>query len=271
MVIGLANTRATDELIKVNLLDSRALRDIVIDAQPHAIVHSAAERDCNKVDNDFDAAKKLNVDVAKHMAELSVEVGATYVYVSTDYVFDGSKAPYKEDDPPNPINKYGISKLEGEKATLKANPTACILRIPVIYGHVERLDESVVTGLLTNLLDTKPSVMSHYEIRFPTFTNDVAELCHRLVKVAMKDPTVYGIYQCSGEEPMTKYEMVQAIAEVFKLPADHVTAVSKPTPGAPRPYNCKMYTSRLTSIVGQSYTPFCEAIERCLVPFVPSK
>lgn len=270
-VIGLAHTRAKNDLVQVDLLDTNAVTKLISDTKPNAIIHAAAERNCNVVDNNYAAAYTLNVTVSEHIARLAGQIGAVHIYISTDYVFDGTSPPYQETSNPNPLNKYGITKLEGEKVTRQANPDACILRVPLLYGPVDYLQESVVTGLLANLLNTeKTSEISDYEIRYPTHVDDVAEVCFRLIAKAFQQPnTVTGIYHCSGRDAMTKYRMIEIISDTLHLPMGHIIRDPHPTKGAPRPYDSHLDISRLDSLVGVPYTPLNDAIKECLTKFVP--
>ncbi len=104
-------------------------------------MHCAAERKVDVVENNLDGTLKLNVDATKNLAQISgklfinqqkifskmnffnykAKLGILFIYISTDYVFDGTKPPYKIEDQPNPLNNYGISKYEGEKATNEAS------------------------------------------------------------------------------------------------------------------------------------------------------
>lgn len=79
------------------------------------------------VENDFKKAEQLNVGATSYLAEVCAKSNILFIYISTDYVFDGTKPPYKIDDTPNPLNKYGLTKLGGEQATLKASPSKTFL------------------------------------------------------------------------------------------------------------------------------------------------
>ena len=102
----------------------------------------------DKVEADYEAALRINVESSRNIAEACKEVGARMIYISTDYVFDGSHPPYFPDNEPHPLNKYGESKLGGEKAVLAVDDKFLVLRIPVLYGGVTKLNESAVTILL---------------------------------------------------------------------------------------------------------------------------
>lgn len=127
-----------------------------------------------------------------------------FVYISTDYVFDGKNPPYKINDQTNPLNKYGMSKLNGEKATLGASlgnfnllllwllyllTTSIeiidniVVRVPVLYGHTEpnRYDESAINTLIEKVKKGEEFLVDNVQIRYPTHCVDVARFCCRLM------------------------------------------------------------------------------------------
>uniref|UniRef100_A0A7M4EGI0 Methionine adenosyltransferase 2 subunit beta n=1 Tax=Crocodylus porosus TaxID=8502 RepID=A0A7M4EGI0_CROPO len=221
--VGCGYRRARPKFEQVNLLDSDAVHVIIQDFQPHVIVHCAAERRPDVVESQPDAASQINVSAAGNLAKEAVGVGAFLIYISTDYVFDGTNPPYKENDIPNPLNLYGKTKLEGEKAVLENNEGAAVLRIPILYGEVERLDESAVTIIFDKVqYSNKSANMDHWQQRFPTNVKDVASVCRQLAEKRMLDPSVKGTFHWSGNEQMTKYEMACAIADAFNLPSSHL-------------------------------------------------
>ncbi|XP_042338184.1 methionine adenosyltransferase 2 subunit beta-like, partial [Plectropomus leopardus] len=153
--------------------------------------------------------------------------GALFLYISTDYVFDGRNPPYGEDDCPNPLNVYGRSKLEGERETLRHSPGAVVLRVPVLFGEVESVTESVVTSLWLKVQETNEScTLDHVLQRFPTDARDVAAVCRKLSERARQDPSVRGVFHFSAKEKMTRYEMAVAIAQAFNLPSNHLIPVN---------------------------------------------
>ena len=111
-------------------LPSRLLRDI----KPTAVIHNAALSKPEACDNDPDQARELNVEATDRLAAAAASAGAKMVYVSTDMVFDGNHAPYKEDSPAHPCLLYGQTKLDGESRTLNRSKRHVAARSAVIYG-----------------------------------------------------------------------------------------------------------------------------------------
>ena len=155
--LGLAFSRAGGDLRRVDLKNKDEVNTVVEEFQPNLIIHSAAERRPDVVEKNEDETTKLNVTATRIIAEAATKANAFMLYISTDYVFDGTSPPYKTTDKPNPLNRYGQSKLDGENATLEFLPRCGVLRVPILYGPVEHLHESAVTGNITCL---HTSVMS---------------------------------------------------------------------------------------------------------------
>ncbi|XP_048175700.1 methionine adenosyltransferase 2 subunit beta isoform X3 [Corvus hawaiiensis] len=233
--VGCGYRRAQPRFEQINLLDSIAVHDIIHDFQPHVIVHCAAERRPDIVESQPDAASQLNVAASANLAKEAAGVGAFLIYISTDYVFDGTSPPYKETDVPNPLNLYGKTKLEGEKAVLKNNEETAVLRIPVLYGEVERLEESAVTVMFDKVqFSNKSANMDHWQQRFPTNVKDVAAVCRQLAEKRM-------------------------------------LITDSPVVGALRPKNAQLDCSKLEMLgIGQR-TPFRAGIRESLWPFLVDK
>lgn len=153
-VVGTALSRATPEskLEKVDLTDMVALDAFLRRADPAVIVHTAAERRPDVVEREPEASQMLNVEVPRRIAawakgragpdatNAAAAAAPLVINISTDYVFDGVNPPFTVDDEPNPLNAYGKSKWEGEKATRAAGVEGRVssLRVPVLCVTGER-------------------------------------------------------------------------------------------------------------------------------------
>jgi len=244
------------------------------------VLHLAAERRPDVLEKDKDLAQRLNSTATKVMAELSILYGSWLIYISTNYVFDGKLAPYAEDAAPCPLSVYGESKLAGEKAISSINPRAATLRVPLLYGPVEKLDETSVTVLL-NVVKQPNAKLDHWQERFPTNTEDVAEvlleMVTRYIAFGKADPYAFaGIFHWQANHRMTKYTMGLAIAEIAGLETSGLVALTDPpAPGtAIRPQFERMLCSRLEALLGIDpaastfRSDFKETLARHLQPFL---
>ena len=244
-VIGLAFSRTGVSLVKLDLCDFSSASDFLKGQKPDIVVHCAAERRPDVVDSNPDEAFNLNVGTTKNLAQTCAEIGALILYISTDYVFDGTKPPYDVDDEPNPLNKYGEMKLEGEKILQNTeNLHWCVLRVPVLYGITKDMSESAVTTLYCNLMksvETKSMVkMNDVERRYPVFCDDVApfvlEICNRY----SENRETLGYLHFGGAECLTKYEMVMVMAKLKNISTDFVEADKVASSKVKRPYDCQL-------------------------------
>lgn len=198
---------------------------------PDLVIHAAAMTDVDGCERDPDAAFSVNGQGAKKVARACQRCNATMVYVSTDYVFEGTKdEPYLESDEPNPINIYGASKLEGERHVQELLRHHYIVRTAWLYGPRGR---NFVEKVL-QLAEERPEL--HYvvtEVGSPTYTRDLAEGISRL----LGHPR-YGIYHLTNEGSCSRYEFVRAIldlggrGELPLYPAESYPRLAKPPPHA---------------------------------------
>ncbi|KAJ3570133.1 hypothetical protein NP233_g4595 [Leucocoprinus birnbaumii] len=167
-VIGLANSRAQGGLSKIDLTDQSAIQDFLRESKPDWVIHCAAERRPDVAEKDPDGAQRLNAEVPGHLASLAKDLGFTLIYISTDYVFDGTAPPYGPASQTNPLQLYGKSKRDGENAVSSvAGAKIAILRVPVLYGPAPHNSDSAVNILLDIVQDQsgKQYKMDHYATR----------------------------------------------------------------------------------------------------------
>ena len=118
--IPLHNTESLyPDSLKLDITSQKQALDLFSKLKPEIVIHTASETNVDKCETQKEHAWKVNAEGTLNMAKACKKVGAKLVYISTDYVFDGEKGNYNEHDKPNPINYYGVTKLEGEKQVIK--------------------------------------------------------------------------------------------------------------------------------------------------------
>ena len=258
--VGLAKNRVRDGLTSHDLLDPDATRELLDRVRPDVVIHSAAERKPDLCEGRPEHTRALNVEATSMLCEAARAVGAWTLFISTDYVFDGSNPPYGPADPPCPLNAYGESKLAGEAATLSVDPDNAVLRLPILYGEVEELEESAITVIARALLDTAPAKMDHWAVRRPTLVDDAAIACLGLARLQGAGQDISGVFHFSGSEAMTKYEVALVMGEALGLDASHLESDARPPAGAARPRDCSLDCSSLDAIVSIRRTLFEDRI-----------
>ena len=272
-VTGTAFSRVGQGLARVDLSAIDTIPAFLDTVRPDAIIHSAAERRPDVSEKDPAGTQRLNVDATAAIARWAKRNNAYLIYMSSDYVFDGTQAPYTPDSPTCPINTYGLSKLAGEHVIRDSGAMAALLRVPILYGAVEYLAESSVTVLVENMLKArgtgKKLPMDHWATRYPTLTDDVAVVVRQMLEYHFAKGPLTGIYHWSGNEPMTKYDMALVFAQAIGFdPAQLVADATPPGSAAPRPKDCHLDSSVLDSLGMGRRTPFAVAAPRILKGFL---
>jgi dTDP-4-dehydrorhamnose reductase len=174
--------------------------------------------------------------------------GCHMVYVSTNAVFDGKSAPYKETDPVAPVNKYGQLKVECERLGSATLERCTILRPILMYGWNHQVTRpNTATWIYDKLLRGEEVEMVDDVTENPLYN---IQCGHALWSVARHKP--HGVIHAAGKDPANRYEFALAVAEVFGLDAGLVKRVdSRRFPGiAPRPHNTTLCTRRMESELG---------------------
>ena len=230
----------------------------------------AANRFPDKCDLDPDAARKVNVNATKLLAQASVRHSAFLIYISTDYVFPGRRgeAPYEADAKPEPTNLYGQTKLDGEKAVIgaaKGTGRGVVLRVPVLYGKADEPKESAINVLMDAVWRAQEKDarvnMDHWAQRYPTNTEDVARVCLDIATKYLSEEdgrrSLPNILQFSSEDRMTKYEIGRLFAEIMGLPLGGMiaeTAGGDPKASVQRPFDTHLSTKVLKDLGIKVYT-----------------
>lgn len=188
----------------LDVTDPGALNAAARNASPEAIVNCAAYTDVDGAEADPEGAMRVNAGGARNVAAAAALVDASVLYVSTDYVFDGSKgSPYVESDEPGPLGSYGASKLAGEVETAAVNPRHHVVRTSWLFGTGGR--NFVETMLELGSRRGEASVVSD-QVGCPTYTAHLAEGTVRLL-----GSDSYGLHHVSAAGHCSWYDFAVAI------------------------------------------------------------
>lgn len=208
---------------------------------PDVIIHCAAYTAVDKAEDEKELCRAVNAVGTENIAKICKKINARMLYISTDYVFDGTKDGYYEvDDIPNPINVYGQTKLEGEQAVQKILDRYFIVRISWVFG--EYGNNFVKTMLRLGKERKEINVVSD-QIGSPTYTKDLAKL---LVDMIQTDK--YGVYHATNEGECSWAEFAEEIFKVaeFNVKVNYITTSEYPTK-AKRPKNSMLSKENLIS------------------------
>ncbi|KAK9471199.1 uncharacterized protein V1510DRAFT_420735 [Dipodascopsis tothii] len=252
-IVGTGYSRGGAGIVKIDLNDTAAVEKLVAEVKPSIVIHAAAERRPDVAAKNPELTKKLNVFATEQLARITAAQDVPLIYISTDYVFDGSKPPYQPEDKANPTNLYGETKYDGETVVRAENPRGHVLRVPVLYGKAEYNAESAVNILMDVVLNEakKPKVdMDNWSVRYPTNVDDVARVLRDLSETILAGAAVPPVLHFSSEQKYTKYEICLLYAELMAVPTDHLVRVDEleATPGVIRPHDCHLSSDRLAAL-----------------------
>ena len=139
VVIPTHNTQAIhSNSVRMNIVDRDEVFSVLTQSSPEVVVHAAAETNVDKCEIDRERAWNINAEGTRNVATACSEIGAKLIYVSTDYVFDGGKGSYSEEDETDPVNYYGLTKLKGEEFVKELCDVYGVARPCAVYGWHDR-------------------------------------------------------------------------------------------------------------------------------------
>jgi dTDP-4-dehydrorhamnose reductase len=194
----------------IEITDISSIREVIGREKPDAVINTAAFHNVNECEENPQKAFLVNSTGAYNAARAAKENGARYVYISTDYVFDGMKGePYAENDPMEPLNAYGVSKAAGEWLTRNLQDKYFIVRTTGLYGvRVSRKGWNFVEMILNKAKQQDEVKVVTDKIHTPTYALELAEA---IIKLLQTDE--YGTYHITNEGQCSWYDFTKAIFE----------------------------------------------------------
>jgi len=255
----------------LDLSDLDRVRAFVRDLKPSLIVNPAAYTAVDKAESEVDAARRLNADVPRIFAEEMARTGGALIHYSTDYVFDGTKAgAYTETDAPNPVNAYGATKLEGERAIAATGCAHLILRTSWVYGRRGR--NFLLTMLKLGRERSELRVVAD-QVGAPTWAKTIAAATAHIVAQSTASADAdwlkqrAGVYHFTSAGATSWCGFAEAIFAAALAPhapkVVPIASVDYPTP-AKRPANSKLALDKLTATFGVRMPDWRDALELCL-------
>jgi dTDP-4-dehydrorhamnose reductase len=252
----------------IDILD-RASIDRVIDRhEPNCVINSAAYIDTDKAESEPTQAYAINAEGAAFVAEACERRNVPLIHMSTDYVFDGSNAPYREESHPRPLNTYGFSKLEGERRVAAACRQHLIVRTAWLYSPFGR-----------NFIKTMLQAASHSEVAVvddqignPTYAPHLAAAIVVIINRILESPSksrFWGTYHLAGSGEATRYSLAQ---EAFRRSAAFGGPVTRLRPtttaeyrtAARRPVDSRLDCSKCVETFGVTLPHWSNGVAECV-------
>ena len=257
---------------QLDLSKPNSIEPVILDIKPDIIINPAAYTAVDKAEEEPDLAMMVNALAPGLLAKAARKVGAGLIHYSTDYVFDGcSKIPYKEEDPPNPLNVYGRTKLAGEKALAEAEVPFLIIRTGWVYS----LHGKNFLRTIKKLAEEKDIIqVVDDQIGAPTWARSVALKTHQILKQCLnkkwletKDSSLSGIFHLTCQGKTSWHGFAREVLNMSNT-SQNTKLIAIPTSdyAAPtvRPPNSLLNNEKIQKVFGLDMPHWEDALKNCM-------
>lgn len=201
------------EFVSIDITNKQEIDQVLIAHNPDVVIHTAAMTNVDQCELEKEACWKLNVDAVEYLIAACEQIDAFLIHLSTDFIFDGEAGPYDEEAAANPISYYGNSKLASEILLEASSIDYAIVRTVLVYGIAHDMSRSnIILWVKKSLEEIKEIKVVDDQLRSPTLAEDLAMGCYLIAHKRAK-----GIFNISGKDLLTPYDMAIKTADYFKL------------------------------------------------------
>lgn len=205
--------------MELDITDRDQVMAVFSVTKPDSVIHTAAMTQVDDCEKDREGCRILNVEAVRYLTEACEKYDSHLIHLSTDFIFDGEDGPYTEEALPNPVNYYGVTKMEAENLLFASKIRWAIVRTVLVYGIAQDMSRSnIILWVKKSLEEGKTIKVVNDQWRTPTLAEDLAEGCILIMK---KGAT--GIFNISGADFLTPYDMAIQSAEYFGLDKNLIT------------------------------------------------
>ncbi|RAP51402.1 MAG: dTDP-4-dehydrorhamnose reductase [Methanosphaera sp. rholeuAM270] len=251
------NSNPSDNTIKCDITDETEVHDTVVREDPDVIIHCAAMTNVDLCEDEKEMAYRVNGDGTGFLARSAEEVGAKIIYVSTDFVFDGLRGYYGEDDSVNPLGIYAKSKYDGEVQLRSNSSNWAIARVSVLYGWHERLN--FTTWVIDQLRSKNEINIVTDQVNSPTLADNAGEA---IFEIARRDKN--GVFHTAGNDAINRFDFCMKIADSFDLDGSLINPISSSefVQKAPRPRDSSLNVNKVEKELGMRMETCTESLNR---------
>jgi dTDP-4-dehydrorhamnose reductase len=253
--------------IALDLLDTKAVDATLRQVQPDFIINAAAHTAVDKAETEVDLSRRLNAETPELIGRLAVELNATVIHYSTDFVFSGDATrPYREEDQTGPLGVYGQTKLEGEERLLASGADALVLRTSWVYGNH---GHNFLLTMMRLFQEREQLSVVDDQIGAPTWSRMIAEataqIVHQLQARPKKTAPHLGIYHLTAAGETSWYGFAR---QILALTGDACNIEPIPTGEYPTPAKRPAYSvldnSKLQQAFGLQLPDWRDSLHKCL-------
>jgi len=232
---------------QLDITSKSDVKSLLSSFRPEVIINAAAMTNVDRCEVDREQAWKVNVHGVENLVDVARAIRAKVIQLSTDYVFDGLRGPYTEEDRPNPINYYGKTKLASENVVRMGDTPYAIIRTIVLYGCGKNVKQNFGLWVIDNLSKGNTICAATDQVCNPTYVHDLAYGILRVVEQEAE-----GVFHLSGSERLSRFEFAQRVAQVFGFDSNliHPVKTEELHQKARRPLNTGFITLKVETELG---------------------
>lgn len=244
---------------QMDITNETEVLKVISATKPNVIIHTAAMTNVDQCESEKELCWEMNVNAVKYLVNACQSADCMLVHLSTDFIFDGEAGPYDENAKPKPISYYGESKLAAEEVILNSKIRWAIARTVLVYGIVGDMSRTnIILWVKKSLEDGKNIKVVTDQFRTPTLAEDLAMGCWLIAQKEAK-----GIFNISGKDFLTPYEMAIKTADFFGLDKSLIAMADSSTFSQPakRPPRTGFIIDKAIGLLGYKPHSFDEGIK----------
>ncbi len=245
--------------VEADLINGQEINNIFYNERARVIVHAGAMTQVDECEQNQDACFEVNVQATAQLLVAAEEYAEFFIYISTDFVFDGKSGYYAEEDHLNPISWYGFTKVQAESTVETSEIPWAIIRTCLVYGNIVNGTRSnIISWVKDNLQAGKEIKVVSDQYRTPTYVEDLAR---GIILVIQQRAT--GIFHISGKDMLTPYDIAIATADYFNLNKELIKKVDASvfTQPARRPLKTGFNITKAQNVLGFQPLSFTEGMK----------
>ena len=247
------------EYVEVDICNHEQTLQVLEKYKPNTLINCAAMTQVDDCEFKQKECMELNVHAVENLAKVCQKLNIHLIHISTDFIFDGTKFYYKEEDEPAPLSFYGMSKWEGEKVIPKHTDNFAILRTVLVYGVMADMSRSnIILWAKGALAKGNPINVVNDQWRTPTLAEDLALGCYLAENIGAQ-----GVFNISGKDLLRIDDLVREVAKFWKMDVSLINEVNSQTLNQPakRPPKTGFDLSKSRKELGYEPRSFFEGLQ----------
>ncbi len=244
--------------LEMDITNKESINSVFDQVKPNIVIHTAAMTNVDQCESEKKECWDQNVTAVEYLVNACKTYNTFLLHLSTDFIFDGTKGPYIEEDSPNPISFYGWSKLAAENLVVHSTIKWAIARTVLVYGIAHDMSRTNIILWVKNSLESGKSInVVDDQWRTPTLAEDLAKGC---ILIAQKEAE--GVFNISGKDLLNPFQMAHMTADYFNLDKSLINKADSSTftQAAKRPPKTGFILDKAINNLGYNPVSFEEGI-----------